>query len=266
MNKLLFILPADPAHKNDALTFCHELTAFLDHEKYQAYWDEAQYKELRGKIDNTDRVSQGNRRLKLLDFTDYRHLPKPPTDLTIMAGDTDCTATIYGCFVAHRQQEQSGQSGKIALVQTSTVAIPKILKIWNKDVQQQPQYTAPLITDCPSAHRWFADYRMPRRIFNPDYRHGKKEYNNMGKNVSPLNISENQRDHALKHAVGCKTTDRLMYHYPELGLYIIFSYENREVDGCSIYHGHQFPDTDKAEFNRLPPELTRKLKNYLVPH
>lgn len=260
MNKLLFILPANPAYKDSALTLCNELSVFLNHETYQAYWDEAQYKTLRGKIDRTDCVSQGNRRLKLLDFTDYRYLPPPPADITIMADNNDCTDTVYGRFAAHRLQEQSGQPYKIALVQTSTEALPKSLSIWNKGVQQQPQYTAPLITDCPSAHKWFAENRMPPRIFNPHYRHGKKEYNNMGENVSPLNINEAQRNHALKHAVGCKTSDRLMFHYPELGLYIIFSNENREIDGCPVYHGHQFPDSDKAEFNRLPTELTKKLK------
>lgn len=260
MNKLLFILPIDPVHKDSALALCHELTSFLCHETYEAYWDEARYKALRGKIDCSDRVSQGNRRLKLLNFTDYHYLPAPATDLTIMVDDTDCTATVYGRFAVHRLLEQSGQPGKIALVQTNIEVLPKSLSIWNKGVQQQPQYTTPLITDCPSAHKWFVDHRMPPRAFNPDYRHGIKEYNNMGKNVSPLNLSEAQCDHALKHAVGGKTSDRLMHHYPELGLYIIFSYENREVDGCPMYHGHQFPDTDKAEFNRLPTELTRKLQ------
>lgn len=260
MNKLLFILPSDPAHKDSALALCHELTAFLDHEKYQAYWDEAQYKALRGKINPTDRVSQGNRRLKLLDFTDYSYMAAPPADLTIMADDTDCKTTVYGRFAVQRLLEQSGDPDKIALVQTSPEALPISLQIWNKGVQQQPLYTAPLITDCPSANQWFADHRMPPRTFNPAGRHRKKEYNNMGENVSPLNISDARRDYALKHAVGCKTTERLMHHYPELGLYIIFAYENREVGGCPVYHGHQFPDTDKAEFNRLPTELTRKLK------
>lgn len=267
MNKLLFILPSAPTDLTGALSSFRELTAFLDHERYEAYWDEAEYKALRGKIDKADRVTQGLLRMQVQSFTDYKYLPPVPARISVKHGENDIADSIYGRFALHMLNLEK-EEGNVAIVNLIGDKIPAMLNVLKEGKYVKSIPTSPIITDCAIANEWFASYRLPKRVFNPEYRHGKKEYTGTGgKTVSPLNIDASNIEYALHHAVGCKTTTRLIHHCSELGLYIIFSYENRvDADKCPVYHGHQFAETDTGEMNRLPVELTKKLRKLNKKH
>lgn len=55
-NILLFTLPDDGSGLQQVLNFYNEICHFLDNEEFDAYWDEAAYKLLRGPLTGADRT------------------------------------------------------------------------------------------------------------------------------------------------------------------------------------------------------------------
>lgn len=265
MNRLFFHLyvPDDKSSAQSLLQRLMEKVTFFNHERFEAYWDETLYKAINNVIntaaDRNEREDATMRRLlrlKFQDFTDISKLTAPDDGIRYLYGDRDVTREFFGlyahlfcreaCMVFDTDDPLSG--GLIHLA------------YWVNNIQQQPFSIDTGISDIPSLWEWFSEFRNPERFFNDKYeKHHKDEYLKGGEKVSPLNISEARRDNALRRAIG-RERGRLFALVKEEGVLVIFSRENRELDGRPVYHGHQIELSNKAELHRLPSEIFKKLR------
>lgn len=257
MNKLFFILPDDRRLSDSALGRCRLLCGFLDHETYESYWDERQYKRLRGPINGSDRLSRGLRRLKVLDFTDYRDLPGLSDEYKLQYNGIDYTSEIYGRFIAARKAGEN-----VALVETSSGLIPKSISVWYCNQQMPPESCSPILNSIKTASDWFSVNRCPKRVFNYEAKkHQQKEYMIDGVVVSALKMTKTEIENALRLAIGAKSSRRLLHCDIAAGRIVVFSDENRSTpEGSIIYHGHQLNISDVRQIRRLPFDILKKLE------
>lgn len=239
---------------------------FFDYEDYTPYWDEAVYRSVEKFIrenqspeERADATSQRLRRLAFQNFSDTASIPAPEGNVRYYLGKNEVTSEFIGKFA---RICQSDVKACCIFDMDDPLYNTKILVIqWRNGIQYAPIAIQSDISDIPSIHKWFSVNRSSARQFNPDYgKHGAKEYVIDNVTVSPLTITEQQRDHALRHSIGIPGSKRLFDIVPEENLLIIFSYENRKTpDQRPIYHGHQVKLEKKSELHRLPPVIFKRL-------
>lgn len=256
MNKLIYILPQSAEGRNCDLEKLLEFPKFLDHEDCAHYWDESLYKKLRCTTENDDRLSQGLRRIRFAEFTDFSKIAPLPKGLSIYSDDADESESIYGRFAATMLRSES-----VSIVDIFEVNLPKTISILENDKQKKTLKISPIIKGLDEAAEWLANTRQPKRIFNHHYpKHGKEVKIERNVKISPMNLSVEEVEHALSHAIGCKGESRLIHLDREKEMIVVFSYENRQDEnGSPIYHGHHFPSRDKSEIERLPQGIIKKI-------
>lgn len=257
MNKLIYILPQYTEDNICDLERLLKFPKFLDHEDCAHYWYESLYKQLRSPTDNEDRLSQGLRRIRFAEFTDFSKITPLPKGCSIYSDNADETESIYGRFAATILRSES-----VSIIDVFKVSIPTALSIWENDRLKTSLKISPVIKEPEEAVEWLANTRRPKRIYNHLYsKHGKDVKIERNEKISPMTLSTEEVEHALSHAIGCKGESRLIYLNREKEMIVVFSYENRQDEnGSPIYHGHHFSSKDKSEIERLPQGIIKKIR------